>query len=111
MNAWPTPRAHLGDETPPPPPPTRAGCRGGPRPCPSTWCRYHLPAPHGPRREESCALDVADRGQELTQYEVADLLGRAQNRVADAEARALVKLRAQPRARELAGQMFGKSQE
>lgn len=59
-----------------PTPRTRGDCIGGPRPCPYVACRYHLyldvrrdgairvyfPNISPEELEESCALDVADRG-------------------------------------------------
>ena len=50
-------------------PKTRADCVNGPRPCPWTECRYHIPG-DGP----TCTLDVADDG-EHTPAEVAKILG------------------------------------
>ena len=57
-------------------PRTRGECADGPRPCPFALCRYHLfvdvtgagsllmnhPGKEIDQLEESCALDVADRG-------------------------------------------------
>lgn len=37
---------------------TGRDCEDGPRPCPFLTCRYHLAS-----EEESCALDVAERGR------------------------------------------------
>lgn len=42
-------------------PRTRAECAAGPRPCPYLRCRYHL-AELAPASSETCALDVAERG-------------------------------------------------
>lgn len=72
------------------PPITRGDCEEGPRPCPWTFCRYHL----GQGRDETCALDVAERGPH-TRDVVAELLGirGGRNSVAITEARALAKLR------------------
>ncbi len=84
------------------PPRTRCECIGGPRPCPwgegsSFVCRFHL----GEGRPESCALDVADRG-DLEQHQVAVLLGVSRNRVWQVELAALAKLKRTARAVELA---------
>lgn len=72
-----------------PPPATRAECKDGPRPCPSTGCVHHLwteTAHRGrplenrlwprvnPREGDTCELDVADRG-ERTLEETAAALG------------------------------------
>jgi hypothetical protein len=68
-------------------PTKRAECVDGPRPCPYAGCRYHLyldAKPCGSIRindrnvaledmEETCALDVAERGG-ATLEEVGDLL-------------------------------------
>lgn len=68
-------------------PRTRAECVSGPRPCPFVSCRHHLyldvtpagslkfnhPAKEVDELEETCALDVADRGGTSLQ-EIADLL-------------------------------------
>lgn len=72
------------------------------RPCPWVLCRYHLatdPRPsgwvrvnHDPRRlaemPETCALDVAARG-EHTLEAIGDLLGLTRERVRQVEAEAL----------------------
>lgn len=59
-----------------PPPPRRGDCAEGPRPCPYPSCRYHL----GPEASESCALDVADRG-DATDAEIGALLSVSAARV------------------------------
>lgn len=87
-------------------PRTRADCRDGPRPCPFLGCRYHLglhvrfngltlnyPGDDPSDMQETCALDVADRGP-VSQQEVARLLGLSRARVNDVEVAALKKLRA-----------------
>lgn len=43
-------------------PKTRGECVDGPRPCPHRTCVYHLLV-DWPEATESCALDVADRGE------------------------------------------------
>jgi hypothetical protein len=70
-----------------PPPPTRGDCQDGPRPCPYLTCRHHL----GDGAKESCALDVADRG-ETERRDVAALLGVSQQRVAQIERQAMARL-------------------
>lgn len=62
------------------PPPTRGDCKDGPRPCPHTICRYHLvddisrKAKEDFELSETCALDVADKG-EHTLREIGQVLG------------------------------------
>lgn len=75
-------------------PKTRAECCSGPRPCPYVSCRYHLwlqEAESRPGRRHakggaptsairpstmaSCALDVADTGEQLTFGELGVLFG------------------------------------
>jgi hypothetical protein len=68
-------------------PRVRAECVNGPRPCPWTTCRHHL----GADALETCALDVAERG-ELDVCEVARLLKVHPSRVIEIEAGALRKL-------------------
>lgn len=94
-------------------PRSRSECAGGVRPCPWVSCRYHLAAPPStalePNREEldqlerdvlafvehapeTCAIDVADRGDALSCDQIGELLGPGQlsrERVAQIEARAL----------------------
>jgi hypothetical protein len=48
---------------------TRGDCVDGPRPCQHARCRHHIEG-----ADESCSLDVADRGG-LTQGEVGAVLG------------------------------------
>lgn len=75
-------------------PKTRGECRNGLRPCPFASCRYHLllnveskyiRLSHGhddpTQLEETCALDVADRGEELPIGRVAELLGATEEAV------------------------------
>ncbi len=72
-------------------PRTRAECRNGPRPCPYVGCYYHLyldvdpqtgsikfnfpdvPPDELERLPDTCALDVAERG-ELTLDEISSLM-------------------------------------
>jgi hypothetical protein len=82
-------------------PVTRGDCIGGPRPCPWVSCRHHLyldvddegglrlnhPDLEPGELEESCALDVADRGEHY-QEEVGALLGISRQRVRAIEAEA-----------------------
>ncbi len=79
----------------------RADCLGGARPCPFVGCRYNLyldvrndsivfnaPGEEPWELEESCALDVADRGG-VTLNQVGDLLGITSERIRQLEAMAL----------------------
>ena len=68
-------------------PKTRGECAGGPRPCPWVSCRYHLMltvdrfgkvTEHFADIEdmrETCALDVADKGEPMMHGEIAALVG------------------------------------
>jgi hypothetical protein len=71
-------------------PRTRGDCISGPRPCPSTSCRYHLGESAG---GESCALDVADRGPH-SRRRLAPILGETPEQIWMTELRALRKVRA-----------------
>ncbi len=82
-----TPPAPL-DEPMGPPPKTRADCESGERPCPWRTCRHHFDGP-----TESCALDVADRG-EHSQVEIAELMGLSRQRIQQLEVMALEKVHA-----------------
>ncbi len=88
-------------------PRTRADCLNGPRPCPWVGCRHHLyvhavmatgelvlrrPELEPWELEESCSLDVADRGPG-TLCRVANVLGVTWPAVQQTEARGLDKLR------------------
>lgn len=66
-------------------PVTRGDCKDGPRPCPFS-CRYRLEG------AESCALDVADRGEALPAEAVGALIGLTKSGVEAAEARAIRKM-------------------
>lgn len=88
-------------------PKTRGDCAEGLRPCPFVGCRYHLAletkagalrlsaesAAEMEQLEETCSLDVADRGPN-TLPEVASLLGVSRQRVSQVEIAALRKLKA-----------------
>lgn len=80
-------------------PTCRSQCVDGPRPCPWVSCRYHLAIDIikgrvriNPPSEDTCALDVADRGAHSTR-EVGDLLGITKQRASRIEHDALEKLR------------------
>lgn len=85
-------------------PRTRADCAQVPRPCPYVACKYHLyldvdaqdtirVAPGEPwDREESCALDVADRGEHSLGF-VAEIMDLTKQRVSQIETRALYQMR------------------
>jgi len=90
-------------------PRTRGACEGGERPCRWKACRYHLwgederpgrpwdgKRPHTlvvAHHEETCALDLADRGG-MSRAEVGEVMGLGYERVRQLELRALEKLRA-----------------
>lgn len=96
----------LYPETLPPLPSSRGECRRSARPCPHARCKHHLYLSvtrfdslrfNVPDREawdldESCALDVAERGG-VTLDAVAELMGITRERVRQLEARALAKVR------------------
>lgn len=79
-------------------PKTRADCASGPRPCPWVSCRHHLyldvgaggsvkinhPGKEPDELAESCALDVADRG-DLTLEQVGDVMNLTRERVRQIE--------------------------
>ncbi len=90
----------------PPRPTSRGECRGQERPCPWIACRYHLYLDVSPRTgslrlnfpdlevwelEETCALDVAERGS-TTLDRVGRLLDLTRERVRQLEQVALVRL-------------------
>ncbi len=102
--------ALLDGVTPLPRPLTRGDCMTSPRPCPFAGCLYHLALDVNPRTgsiklnypdletwelPESCALDVADRG-EATLEQVAALLNIVRERVRQVEAAALRRIKAHP---------------
>ncbi len=85
---------------------TRGDCRGAARPCPHVGCAYHTYLDVDPKKgsiklnfpdldptelEETCILDVADRGGE-TLENVAVFMNLTRERVRQIEAKALAKL-------------------
>jgi Sigma-70, region 4 len=89
-------------------PRTRAECAEGPRPCPFVSCKYHLfidvSAKTGAIKlnfpdlevwdmNESCALDVADRGG-TTLEDVGAIMNLTRERIRQLEVKALAKLNA-----------------
>lgn len=84
-------------------PRTRGDCKDGERPCPFASCRYQMQAdPVGSGRlwvhgreffemEETCALDVADRGSHSLE-QVSGMFGISRERIRQLEVRALTKL-------------------
>ncbi|HET8732146.1 MAG TPA: sigma factor-like helix-turn-helix DNA-binding protein, partial [Anaeromyxobacteraceae bacterium] len=89
-------------------PRSRADCASGPRPCMFISCKHHLyldvnPATGSiklnfPDKEvwelnETCALDVADRGG-ITLEEVGSIMNLTRERIRQVETRGLLKLRA-----------------
>lgn len=89
-------------------PRTRAECVDGPRPCPYVSCKYHLYIDVSPRTgaiklnfpdlevwemNESCSLDVADRGG-TTLEDVGAIMNLTRERIRQVEVKALAKLEA-----------------
>jgi hypothetical protein len=89
-------------------PRTRSECVDGPRPCPFVSCKYHLYIDVSPRTgaiklnfpdlevwdmNESCALDVADRGG-TTLEDVGAIMNLTRERIRQVEVKALAKLEA-----------------
>lgn len=89
-------------------PSTRAECAEGPRPCPYVSCKHHLYIDVSPRTgaiklnfpdlevwelNESCALDVADRGG-TTLEDVGAIMNLTRERIRQVEVKALAKLEA-----------------
>jgi hypothetical protein len=83
---------------------TRAECKDGPRPCKRILCRYHLWMSHQCKKgalkhypgtiydmEDTCALDVADRGPTGLR-EIAALMGMTYQRVQQIEQEARSKV-------------------
>ncbi len=89
-------------------PRTRAECTEGPRPCPFVSCKHHLFVDVSARTgaiklnfpdldvwemNESCALDVADRGG-TTLEDVGAIMNLTRERIRQVEVKALAKLEA-----------------
>jgi Sigma-70, region 4 len=89
-------------------PRSRADCVHGPRPCMFVSCKHHLYLDVNPgtgsiklnfpdkeiwELEETCALDVADRGG-ITLEEVGGIMNLTRERIRQVETRGLLKLRA-----------------
>ncbi|HEY7726539.1 MAG TPA: sigma factor-like helix-turn-helix DNA-binding protein [Anaeromyxobacteraceae bacterium] len=89
-------------------PRTRAECAGAARPCMFVSCKHHLYLDVNPATgsiklnfpdreiwelEETCALDVADRGG-ITLEEVGTIMNLTRERIRQVETRGLLKLRA-----------------
>jgi len=89
-------------------PRSRAECADGPRPCPYVSCKHHLYIDVSPRTgaiklnfpdlevwelNESCALDVADRGG-TTLEDVGAIMNLTRERIRQVEVKALAKLEA-----------------
>jgi hypothetical protein len=89
-------------------PQSRAECANGPRPCMFISCKHHLYLDVNPATgsiklnfpdkevwelEETCALDVADRGG-ITLEEVGSIMNLTRERIRQVETRGLLKLRA-----------------
>jgi len=89
-------------------PRTREECVDGPRPCPFVSCKHHLYIDVSPRTgaiklnfpdlevwdmNESCALDVADRGG-TTLEDVGAIMNLTRERIRQVEVKALAKLEA-----------------
>lgn len=89
-------------------PRSRAECASGPRPCMFISCKHHLYLDVNPgtgsiklnfpdkeiwELDETCALDVADRGG-ITLEEVGAIMNLTRERIRQVETRGLLKLRA-----------------
>src|SRR5512138_3012075 len=89
-------------------PRSRADCVNGPRPCMFVSCKHHLYLDVNPSTgsiklnfpdkeiwelDETCALDVADRGG-ITLEEVGSIMNLTRERIRQVETRGLLKLRA-----------------
>jgi hypothetical protein len=96
-------------------PQTRADCANGPRPCLFVACKHHLYLDVNPETgsikinfpdkdvwelEETCALDVAERGG-VTLEEVGDILNLTRERVRQVEVTGLQKLKGESNKHEL----------
>jgi hypothetical protein len=88
-------------------PKTRCQCANGVRPCPFVSCKHHLYLDVNPETgsiklnfphlevwemEETCALDVAERGG-ITLEEVGEILNLTRERIRQVEVRGLLKLK------------------
>jgi hypothetical protein len=88
-------------------PQTRDECRNGPRPCLYVSCKHHLYLDVNPETgsiklnfpdkevwelEETCALDVAERGG-ITLEEVGEILNLTRERIRQLEVTALDKMK------------------
>ena len=96
-------------------PRTRADCAEGIRPCPFVGCKYHLFLDANPdtgsiklnfpdlevwEMEETCALDVADRGG-ITLEDVGVIMNLTRERIRQVEASGLEKLKESPVGKDL----------
>ncbi len=99
-------------------PQSRKECENGVRPCPYVACKHHLYLDVNPdtgsiklnfpdvpvwEMEQTCALDVADRGG-VTLEEVGDILNLTRERIRQVEVMGLEKLRETEFALDLDGQ-------
>ena len=88
-------------------PATRAECAEGPRPCPYVSCKYHLyldvqhrtgaiklnfPDIEVEQMNESCSLDIADRGG-TTLEEVGAIMNLTRERIRQLEVRSMAKVK------------------
>jgi hypothetical protein len=88
-------------------PQSRAECQSMPRPCPYVSCSHHLYLDVNPvsgaiklnfphlevwEMQETCALDVADRGG-ITLEEVGEILNLTRERIRQVEVRGLTRMR------------------
>jgi hypothetical protein len=85
----------------------RSQCKDGPRPCPWLACRYHLALDVSEaggikvnqttkleNMVDTCALDIVERGEELTLEQLARMLNVTRERVRQIETKALTRFRA-----------------
>lgn len=92
-----------------PRPATRSECVDGPRPCPFVACKYHLYLDVNPvtgsikvnfptkdvwELEETCSLDIADRGG-ITLEEVGAIMNLTRERIRQVEVAGLERLQAE----------------